>query len=166
MTKFLYQYHEQVQEKRRQRRRRHDDNNRRNNNATFSRTMFVVYYLFIYWFTVSIIPGLSFTYLDSTTTNRRNIGIGRRKRISRRTAATKSSTWMLSASNDDNNVSKQQVKINWCPSSITFDQVSKQYPETLWRKLTSSVPRRQYALQNITFHLFGGDYDHHDLCSR
>jgi energy-coupling factor transporter ATP-binding protein EcfA2 len=64
---------------------------------------------------------------------------------------------LSSASKRNDNDQDDGVIINWCPSSITFHQVSKQYPVTLWRKLTSSVPRRPYALQNVTFHLFHDD---------
>jgi ABC-type lipoprotein export system ATPase subunit len=52
-------------------------------------------------------------------------------------------------------------KIQWCPSCIAFNQVHLQYPDSLWRRLTSSVPRREYALSNLTctFGQTGSDHD-------
>ena len=40
------------------------------------------------------------------------------------------------------------------PSSVHLHNVTHAYPDTLWRRLTSSVPRRTYALQgvNLTLH--------------
>lgn len=36
------------------------------------------------------------------------------------------------------------------PTSLRFHQVSQSYPSSLWRTLTSSVPKREFALSNIT----------------
>ncbi len=45
--------------------------------------------------------------------------------------------------------------IEWIPTRIEFEGVYRSYGQpTLWRKLTSSVPRREFALQNITL-VFG-----------
>jgi ABC-type transport system involved in cytochrome bd biosynthesis fused ATPase/permease subunit len=42
---------------------------------------------------------------------------------------------------------------SWLPCSIELDRVSQQYPITLWRKLTSSEPRREYAIENVSLSL-------------
>jgi energy-coupling factor transporter ATP-binding protein EcfA2 len=39
------------------------------------------------------------------------------------------------------------------PSRVSVKNVTHAYPDTLWRKLTSSVPRRPQALSNIQFEL-------------
>lgn len=39
------------------------------------------------------------------------------------------------------------------PSQVTLDQVSLQYPETLARRLFSSVPRRDFAVRNVSLTL-------------
>jgi energy-coupling factor transporter ATP-binding protein EcfA2 len=44
------------------------------------------------------------------------------------------------------------------PSSIHFRGVSQSYPETLFRTLFSSVPRRQFAVQNLSFEIHSGDF--------
>lgn len=41
----------------------------------------------------------------------------------------------------------------WCPSRIELDRVSHSYPESLWRTLTSSVPRREFAIDNLSLTL-------------
>lgn len=38
----------------------------------------------------------------------------------------------------------------WSPSCVTLQGVSQKYPDTFWRKLTSSVPRRTFALENVS----------------
>lgn len=43
--------------------------------------------------------------------------------------------------------------VNFAPSSVEFHHVSKQYPITWQRRLLSSVPIREYALQDITLSL-------------
>ena len=42
------------------------------------------------------------------------------------------------------------AKIEWAPCSVTLDNVSKSYPDTIWRKLTSSTPRREWALDDFS----------------
>jgi len=38
----------------------------------------------------------------------------------------------------------------WNPSKVTLHGVSQSYPESFWRKMTSSIPRRPFALENVT----------------
>ncbi|OEU06500.1 hypothetical protein FRACYDRAFT_254520 [Fragilariopsis cylindrus CCMP1102] len=48
------------------------------------------------------------------------------------------------------------IQYEWIPMIIQLDQVYKSYgPPSFWRKMTSSVPRREFALENITI-TFGG----------
>jgi energy-coupling factor transporter ATP-binding protein EcfA2 len=47
-------------------------------------------------------------------------------------------------------------KVQWVQSIIQLDNISLSYPQTLWRKLTSSIPYRQYALNNISLTIKGG----------
>jgi energy-coupling factor transporter ATP-binding protein EcfA2 len=42
------------------------------------------------------------------------------------------------------------TKCYWSPSCVTLQGVSQSYPDSFWRKLTSSVPRRTYALENAS----------------
>jgi ATPase subunit of ABC transporter with duplicated ATPase domains len=42
------------------------------------------------------------------------------------------------------------ITIRFLPSQVEFQQVSQQYPETLARRLFSSVPRREFALHNVS----------------
>ena len=50
--------------------------------------------------------------------------------------------------------------IEWIPTRIEFEGVYRSYgPPTLWRKLTSSVPRREFALQDITLAFGKADPD-------
>jgi ABC-type transport system involved in cytochrome bd biosynthesis fused ATPase/permease subunit len=42
---------------------------------------------------------------------------------------------------------------SWTPCSIELNHVSQQYPVTLWRKLTSSEPRREFAVENVDLSL-------------
>lgn len=42
---------------------------------------------------------------------------------------------------------------SWSPCRIELDNVSQSYPQSIWRKLTSSVPRREYAIDQITLSL-------------
>jgi ABC-type dipeptide/oligopeptide/nickel transport system ATPase subunit len=53
------------------------------------------------------------------------------------------------------NTAAPSIKINirFVPSQVKFQQVSQQYPETLARRLFSSVPRREFALHNVSFTL-------------
>jgi ABC-type phosphate transport system ATPase subunit len=44
------------------------------------------------------------------------------------------------------------------PSSIEFRGVSQSYPETLFRTLFSSVPRRQFAVHNISLAIHSGEF--------
>jgi ABC-type glutathione transport system ATPase component len=39
--------------------------------------------------------------------------------------------------------------LSWTPCSIELNHVSQQYPVTLWRKLISSEPRREFAVENV-----------------
>ena len=47
--------------------------------------------------------------------------------------------------------SNSNLHIQFVPSQVEFQQVSQQYPETLARRLFSSVPRREFALHNVSF---------------
>lgn len=38
----------------------------------------------------------------------------------------------------------------WCSCCIELSGVSQSFPDTLWRKLTSSVPRREKAIDNLS----------------
>ncbi len=38
----------------------------------------------------------------------------------------------------------------WSPTRVTLESVSQSYPESFWRKMTSSVPRRKCALDNVS----------------
>ena len=38
----------------------------------------------------------------------------------------------------------------WCPSVVTLKFVSQSHPDSFWRKLTSSEPRREFALKNVS----------------
>ncbi|KAG7342426.1 ABC transporter-like protein [Nitzschia inconspicua] len=40
--------------------------------------------------------------------------------------------------------------IQWCESNVEITDICQIYPDTMWRRLTSSVPRREFALQNIS----------------
>ncbi|KAG7363608.1 ABC transporter [Nitzschia inconspicua] len=40
--------------------------------------------------------------------------------------------------------------IQWCESNVEITDICQMYPDTIWRRLTSSVPRREFALQNIS----------------
>jgi energy-coupling factor transporter ATP-binding protein EcfA2 len=40
--------------------------------------------------------------------------------------------------------------ISWAPSSVSLQDVSQSYPSSVWRRLTSSVPRREFALENLS----------------
>jgi putative ABC transport system ATP-binding protein len=44
------------------------------------------------------------------------------------------------------------------PSAIGFRAVSQSYEDTLFRKLFSSVPRREFALKDISFDVESGDF--------
>eukprot|EP00980_Cylindrotheca_fusiformis_P000139 scaffold24_cov128-Cylindrotheca_fusiformis.AAC.12 len=45
------------------------------------------------------------------------------------------------------------VAFCWKQCSVELDHVSQQYPATLWRKLTSSEPRREFAVQDVNLSL-------------
>ena len=47
------------------------------------------------------------------------------------------------------------ITINWHPSKILLNEVSYSYPDTnsIWRRLTSSVPRRDLAIDNLSLNL-------------
>jgi len=47
----------------------------------------------------------------------------------------------------------QKTEIHIVPSQVEFRDVCQQYPATLARRLFSSVPRRDYALHNVSFKL-------------
>jgi energy-coupling factor transporter ATP-binding protein EcfA2 len=40
--------------------------------------------------------------------------------------------------------------IKWSPSRVSLQDVSQSYPDSFWRKLTSSAPRRTFALENVS----------------
>jgi len=71
-----------------------------------------------------------------------------------------------SSSDDDDATNKSTTSgpgadadatIEWIPTKIEFENVYRSYgPPSLWRKLTSSVPRREFALENVTL-AFGRD---------
>ncbi len=68
--------------------------------------------------------------------------------------ATLSFAWQQQPS-----ISSSSSSVNrwsWVPSHIQLTQVWLSYPETLWRRLFSSVPRRPYALANVTLNIQGG----------
>ena len=50
------------------------------------------------------------------------------------------------------NNNKSNIQIRWIPYSITVKNVCYSYPDTysMWRKLTSSVPRRTLAIDNLS----------------
>ena len=39
----------------------------------------------------------------------------------------------------------------WTPSTVTLHGVSHAYPDSFWRKMTSSVPRRKFSLEDVTW---------------
>jgi ABC-type lipoprotein export system ATPase subunit len=45
------------------------------------------------------------------------------------------------------------INIQFLPSQVKFQEVSQSYPVTLGRRLFSSVPRREFALQNVSLSL-------------
>ena len=47
--------------------------------------------------------------------------------------------------------------VEWVPCNIELENVSLSYPVSLWRKLTSSVPRREYAIKDITLTVKSGE---------
>jgi energy-coupling factor transporter ATP-binding protein EcfA2 len=51
------------------------------------------------------------------------------------------------------NTPSTNLHVRFLPSQVEFQQVSQQYPETLARRLFSSVPRREFALHNVSFTL-------------
>mmetsp|Transcript_44343 Transcript_44343/g.106817 ORF Transcript_44343/g.106817 Transcript_44343/m.106817 type:complete len:346 (+) Transcript_44343:26-1063(+) len=77
----------------------------------------------------------------------------------KRRASVTSSLLLLAAetSNNNGNPTKKQNEahdnICWHPCSIQVSNVSHQYPDTLWRKLTSSEPRRQFAVEDLSLSL-------------
>ena len=50
----------------------------------------------------------------------------------------------------------QGLAITSLPTSLSMEQVSHSYPSTLLRSLFSSVPKREYAIRNITLHIDSG----------
>ena len=48
--------------------------------------------------------------------------------------------------------------ISFVPSHLVASDITKHYPSTLLRKLFSSVPTRQYAIDHISLELHGGGY--------
>jgi len=58
--------------------------------------------------------------------------------------------------NEDEKETLTKPVIHWNPSYIQLRQVYQTYPTTLFRTLFSSVPRREYALNNITCTLENG----------
>ena len=46
-----------------------------------------------------------------------------------------------------------QPSTSFVPSKVCFDEVSKKFRHTFQRRLFSSVPRREYALHNVSFSL-------------
>ncbi|CAJ1966169.1 unnamed protein product [Cylindrotheca closterium] len=55
--------------------------------------------------------------------------------------------------NEDHNDNDDDGDICWHPCSIEISNLSHQYPVTLWRTLTSSEPRREFALQDVSLKL-------------
>jgi ABC-type lipoprotein export system ATPase subunit len=47
----------------------------------------------------------------------------------------------------------QGLTLTSLPTSLSIEQVSQSYPSSLLRTLFSSVPRREYAVRNITLHV-------------
>jgi ABC-type dipeptide/oligopeptide/nickel transport system ATPase subunit len=60
-------------------------------------------------------------------------------------------TCSLAESLNLNTDSRPSINIRFVPSRVEFQQVSQQYPETLARRLFSSVPRREFALHNVSW---------------
>jgi ABC-type multidrug transport system ATPase subunit len=40
--------------------------------------------------------------------------------------------------------------LTWAPSSISLEEVSQSYSSSVWRRLTSSVPRREFAVEKLS----------------
>jgi energy-coupling factor transporter ATP-binding protein EcfA2 len=51
---------------------------------------------------------------------------------------------------DDHDGSRQSSPtIQWIPSGVSLQGVSHSYPDTIWRRLISSVPRREFSIENL-----------------
>jgi ABC-type nitrate/sulfonate/bicarbonate transport system ATPase subunit len=40
--------------------------------------------------------------------------------------------------------------LTWAPSSVSLEKVSQSYSSSAWRRLTSSVPRREFAVEKLS----------------
>ena len=67
--------------------------------------------------------------------------------------ARSSASYHLQATSTNNSVDEYNNIISWRPSRIEISNLSHQYPVTLWRKLTSSEPRRPFALEDVNLTL-------------
>ena len=95
-------------------------------------------------------------------TKRSIIGIGNSISISIGNSNSKHLTAMRTSSSDQSleaasttttttTFSTTTPTIEWIPTRIEFDGFYRSYGQpSLWRKLTSSVPRREFALQDLT----------------
>ena len=74
--------------------------------------------------------------------------------ISSKTQQSRYPTKILAVVDKDNDHPQQQqpqtIDLQFAPSQIILDQVSLQYPVTLARKLFSSVPHRDYAVDHVS----------------
>jgi ABC-type multidrug transport system ATPase subunit len=43
--------------------------------------------------------------------------------------------------------------VMWHPSRVALKEASQSYPDSIWRKFTSSVPRREFAIENLSLTL-------------
>ena len=55
-------------------------------------------------------------------------------------------------------ISSCAFALNLHPSRIIFDAVTQSYPDTLIRRLFSSVPRRDFAIKDVSFQINSGDF--------
>jgi len=88
--------------------------------------------------------------------------------LSSKSAMTTTTTNNNNNNNNNNHPSVEELvlgqpfnptttNIEWVPMIIKFDNVYKSYgPPSLWRKMTSSVPYREFALENVTITFGGG----------
>jgi ABC-type ATPase involved in cell division len=48
-------------------------------------------------------------------------------------------------------VASMTIPPPWTPSTVKLHGVSHAYPDSFWRKMTSSVPRRKFSLEDVTW---------------
>jgi len=109
-------------------------------NKNKSLLMMVQLLLMMMMLTLLTVDALS---LDATT----------KKLLPKARAFTKRSSFALHASstNDNEEDAPTTTNLRWFPTRIELDGITRSYgPPNLWRQLTSSVPAREFALQNIT----------------